>query len=106
IRSEASMTLLAPSLTLPISAILPPATATSARYRGVPVPSTTVAFLISKSYICSPPFLGERTSLPPPESIFLTEGLLYLQRGRQEFHRRLRSHLFLFRKIRYSCHEQ
>src|SRR5213592_3207114 len=50
IRSEASMTFLAPVVTLPISAIWPLATATSARYRGAPVPSTTVPFLMSRSY--------------------------------------------------------
>src|SRR5438045_3566593 len=50
IRSEASITFLAPVVTLPISAIWPLATATSARYRGAPVPSTTVPFLMSKSY--------------------------------------------------------
>src|SRR5712691_12830189 len=49
-RSEASITFFALSATLPISAIRPFAIATSARRDGPPVPSTTVPFLISRSY--------------------------------------------------------
>src|SRR4051812_4443021 len=44
------MVLAALSLILPISAILPSLTATSAWRRSAPVPSITVPFLISKSY--------------------------------------------------------
>src|ERR1700732_1512484 len=49
-RSEASITFFAPSAALPISTIRPSAIATSARRDGPPVPSTTVPFLISRSY--------------------------------------------------------
>src|SRR5271156_636269 len=48
-RSEASMTFLADSETLPISTIRSPAIAMSARWPGAPVPSTTVPFLIKTS---------------------------------------------------------
>src|SRR3984885_12712590 len=44
------MVFLAPSFIFPISAMTPSLTATSAMRRGAPVPSTTVPFLISKSY--------------------------------------------------------
>jgi hypothetical protein len=43
------MVLVAPSVILPISAILPFATAISAWRRGAPVPSITVPFLINRS---------------------------------------------------------
>src|SRR5581483_8158615 len=49
-RSDASMVCFALLVTLPSAAILPFATATSARWRGEPRSSTTVPFLINKSY--------------------------------------------------------
>src|SRR5713226_5710722 len=49
-RSAASITVAAPSVTRPISAILPPVMATSARRAGAPVPSTTAPFLITRSW--------------------------------------------------------
>src|SRR5580704_2641524 len=49
-RSAASITVAAPSVTRPISAILPPVMATSARRAGAPVPSTSVPFFTTKSY--------------------------------------------------------
>src|SRR5262245_58532288 len=48
-RSEASITRSAPVPMRPTSTILPACTATSARYAGAPVPSTTVPFRISRS---------------------------------------------------------
>ena len=48
-RSVASITVAAPSVTRPISAILPLVTATSARRAGAPVPSTSMPFLITRS---------------------------------------------------------
>src|SRR5580700_6804120 len=44
------MVFFAPSFIFPISATTPSLTATSAIRRGAPVPSTTVPFLINKSY--------------------------------------------------------
>src|SRR5437879_3791663 len=59
------MTRVAPSPILPISAILPAATATSACRGCAPVPSTTVPFLISRSYaIGFPPFAGSWAAVP------------------------------------------
>src|SRR6266568_185570 len=49
-RSAASITVAAPSVTRPISAILPPVIATSARRAGAPVPSTSMPFLITRSW--------------------------------------------------------
>src|SRR5712691_8215016 len=49
-RSAASITLAAPSVTRPISAILPAVMATSARRAGAPVPSTSMPFLITRSW--------------------------------------------------------
>src|ERR1700704_1442926 len=49
-RSAASITAAAPSVTRPISAILPLVMATSARRAGAPVPSTSMPFLITRSY--------------------------------------------------------
>src|SRR5262245_28468566 len=52
-RSEASITVVAPSATRPISAILPPVMARSARRAGAPVPSTSIPFLIKRSWATS-----------------------------------------------------
>src|SRR5437016_14614257 len=49
-RPSASIVLLAGPLNLPISAILPFLTPTSPRKAGIPEPSTTRPFLISRSY--------------------------------------------------------
>src|SRR6266851_3943912 len=49
-RPAASITVAAPSVTRPISAILPPVMATSARRAGAPVPSTSMPFLINRSW--------------------------------------------------------
>src|SRR5437016_3682940 len=49
-RSAASITVAAPSVTRPISAIVPPEIATSARRAGAPVPSTSMPFLITRSW--------------------------------------------------------
>src|SRR5882672_2153065 len=50
-RSAASITVAPPSVTRPISAILPPVMATSARRAGAPVPSTSIPFLITRSWV-------------------------------------------------------
>src|SRR6266850_6828883 len=50
-RSAASITVAAPSVTRPISAIVPPVMATSARRAGAPVPSTSIPFLITSSWV-------------------------------------------------------
>src|SRR5690242_11463316 len=66
-RSEASMVRAAPSLILPISAMRPFATATSARVRGAPVPSTMVPFLITRSYAMAFLQFALRSQLHPVE---------------------------------------
>src|SRR5437870_10609894 len=49
-RPSASITVAAPSVTRPTSAMVPPEMATSARRAGAPVPSTSMPFLITRSW--------------------------------------------------------
>ena len=49
-RPSASIVFSAAPVTRPISTIVPSLTATSARYREKPLPSTTMPFLITKSW--------------------------------------------------------
>src|SRR5712691_11082540 len=70
-RSAASITVAAPSVTRPISSIVPPVMATSARRAGAPVPSTSMPFLINRSWAMEASLFASGRLLRQPHAVEL-----------------------------------